>query len=170
VLFMILLLSIAITRSIISPVTRLKLQAERLIAGDFSARSHLQTNDEIGGLARVIDHMAETLGIRTHELQEAKAKDEAILSSIGDAVFAVDTNSNLILLNPVAEAMAGIQKEDALGKHYSTYLRFVNEDTDVEDSSFVRTALSGRKTNMENHTALVAKDGRKIAVSDRSER
>jgi PAS domain S-box-containing protein len=166
VLFLILVLSIAITRSIVGPVTRLKEQAEHLAAGDFSARTRLRTHDEVGNLAQVVDNMAEILGARTKELQEAKAKDEAILSSIGDAVFAIDSKRNIISINHVAEAMAGIRKEDIMGKPYNKYLRFIHEESGLENVSFIRTALSGKKTSMENHTALLAGDGRRIPVAD----
>jgi PAS domain S-box-containing protein len=166
VFVLILLLSYAIARSIIYPVDLLKKQAERLAVGDFTARNTLKTHDDMGSLAHTINLMTEALGARTQELQQAKAQDEAILLSIGDAVFAIDAKKKLLLLNPVAEAMVGIRKDDAIGKLYSKSLRFEHEDSGKENTSFIKTALSGKKTAMENHTVLVSASGQKIPVAD----
>ena len=40
-------------------------------------------------------------------LEQAKAKDEALLASIGDAVMACDKNGRIILFNIVAESLSG---------------------------------------------------------------
>ncbi len=49
-------------------------------------------------------------------IEEASAKDEAMLSSIGDGVIAVDESGNIITVNKAAEEMLGLQFGDARGK------------------------------------------------------
>lgn len=49
-------------------------------------------------------------------IEEASAKDEATLSSIGDGVIAVDESGNIITVNKAAEEMLGLQFGDARGK------------------------------------------------------
>lgn len=62
------LLSIPLARSITAPLERLSRQARALGRGDLSARSGVQTNDEIGDLARAFDDMAErVLSLRRAE-------------------------------------------------------------------------------------------------------
>lgn len=53
------LLSIPLARSITAPLERLGEQARAFGAGDLSARSGLESRDEIGALARAFDDMAE---------------------------------------------------------------------------------------------------------------
>ena len=166
VLTLMILLSFAIARSIIVPVIMLKKQAELLTEGDFTARSNILANDDLGVLAATVNRMAESLGLRTRELQQAKAQDDAILSSIGDAVFAIDTKKRLILINPVAEDLAGIPKGTALGKPYDKFLKFAYEESEKPNATFVKSALAGKKASMENHTVLIAADGKKIPVAD----
>lgn len=62
------LLSIPLARSITAPLERLVRQSRALGAGDMSARSGLQSGDEIGDLARAFDDMAErVLSLRRSE-------------------------------------------------------------------------------------------------------
>jgi PAS domain S-box-containing protein len=166
VFLLILVLSFAIARSILYPVNLLKKQAEKIAKGDFATRNDLRTLDEMGVLGQTIDSMTKALGIQTAELQRAKAQDEAILSSIGDAVFAIDEHKKLILINPVAEAMAGVTKETSIGMAYNKSLLFEHEESGKENTTFIKTALSGKKTAMQNHTVLVTKNGKKIPVAD----
>ena len=104
-----------------------------------------------------------------HERNEAVAvqqKDEAILSSIGDAVFAIDTNEKITLLNPVAEHISGFTRDEAVGRPYKEILHFLYEGTDKVNEKFVRRALAGHITAMHDHTILLRKDGTRIAVAD----
>lgn len=99
-------------------------------------------------------------------LLEAKSKDEALLGSIGDAVFAIDTARNIILFNQIAEQLSGYSAEEALGKPYDQVLTFVHEDDGKKNHGFIDIALSGTKTQMANHTEIVHKDGTHTQVSD----
>jgi PAS domain S-box-containing protein len=51
------------------------------------------------------------------KVQEAKAKDEAILKSIGDGMIAVDSNGNIIAMSEVTENMLGWKFKDINGKN-----------------------------------------------------
>ncbi len=100
-------------------------------------------------------------------LREEKFKDEAILASIGDAVVATDKDGRIILFNGIAEEMTGFSFEEAIGQNYGRLLKFVREDNEKPSSDFIAEAIkTGKKTEMENHTLLVKKDGSRIPVAD----
>lgn len=96
----------------------------------------------------------------------ARQKDEAILSSIGDAVFAVDIEERITLFNPAAEQYSGFTSEEAIGKHYKDVLKFILEKDRSLNDKFIKRALSGHLATMRNHTKLVRKDGTEIYVAD----
>ena len=101
------------------------------------------------------------------KILEDKSKDEAILESIGDAVFACDQQGTIILFNGMAERISGVSSKDAVGHVYHEVLNFVKESTGKKGNDFVEEAIKKKKiTKMENHTLLVRKDGRKIPVAD----
>ncbi|HSW98315.1 MAG TPA: ATP-binding protein [Candidatus Saccharimonadales bacterium] len=109
-----------------------------------------------------------TLDLR-HERNAAVANDRkhgAILTSIGDAVFAIDTQGRIELFNPAAQRISGFSEEEALGKPYEDVLRFEFEKDGRVNRSFIASALNGKLSSMANHTVLIRKDGQRIAVAD----
>src|SRR3989344_9482472 len=50
------------------------------------------------------------------ELSAAKAKDEALLASIGDGVIATERDGRIMLMNQAARRMGGRELEDVKGK------------------------------------------------------
>lgn len=100
-------------------------------------------------------------------LRESERRYAVTLSSIGDAVIATDAGARIVFLNPVAEALTGWAKEDALGKPLADVFRIVNEDTreTVEDPA-TKVLRRGRTVGLANHTLLLTRDGREIPIDD----
>jgi two-component system, sensor histidine kinase and response regulator len=53
---------------------------------------------------------------REQQLEETKAKDEAILASIGDGIVASDIEGNVLLINNKAQELLGCQGVEVIGK------------------------------------------------------
>ena len=101
------------------------------------------------------------------EIMKSKAKSDAILSSIGDAVFACDKEGNILLFNKMAEELTGISAKDAIGHHYSKIITFIRESDGKPSNDFVYEAIKSNKiTKMTNHVLLFRKDKGKIPVAD----
>ena len=89
------------------------------------------------------------------------------LKSIGDAVIATDTNSNVTLLNPVAESLTGWSQKDAHGKPLEQIFNIINEGTRETVKNPVNIVIkTGNIVGLANHTILVAKDGKEIPIDD----
>jgi PAS domain S-box-containing protein len=110
--------------------------------------------------------MTEDLNNERNAAITLQQKDEAILSSIGDAVFAVDRDGLITVFNPAAEAISGYARAEAIGRSHREVLHFVLEATGKPTSAFISRAISGHLTAMKNHTVLVRKDGSHVAVAD----
>jgi two-component system phosphate regulon sensor histidine kinase PhoR len=115
---------------------------------------------------RLADTITADLQQERNRAVELQQKDDAILSSIGDAVFAVDDRGRLTLFNPAAERISGYSSEEVIGKQYDEILQFRYEKDDQPNTEFMQQALSGHETTMKNHTYLQHKDGHKVAVAD----
>jgi PAS domain S-box-containing protein len=95
-------------------------------------------------------------------LMSAKQMDDALLRSIGEGVFAVDSQGRLILLNQRAEDWTGIRAEQAIHKPHREVLRF--EKLNRED--FVERAMKSQQDVQENGDAvLIRPDGSRMSVS-----
>jgi len=64
---------------------------------------------------KVVERTAQ-LGEKIRELEESKAKDGAILASIGDALVVVDQEGKIIYVNSVFEELLLWKREEILGK------------------------------------------------------
>ncbi|MDR3558666.1 MAG: ATP-binding protein, partial [Candidatus Pacebacteria bacterium] len=64
---------------------------------------------------------------RTKSLEVVRAKEGAILLSIGDGLIATDENGKIILINETAERLLGKKKEEVIGKTYSGIELLENE-------------------------------------------
>ncbi len=65
--------------------------------------------------AKIVERTAQ-LGGKVRELEESKARDGAILESIGDALVVVDSKGKIGFVNNVFEELLGWKQEDVLGK------------------------------------------------------
>ena len=110
--------------------------------------------------------MTEDLNNERNKAEAIRQKDEAILASIGDAVFAIDPSGVITLFNPAAAKISGYQEHEALGMPYRDILPFIMEKTGKPDTHFIERALAGRPASMKGDVALRRKDGKMIAVAD----
>ena len=98
-------------RALAAPVLELARAARRIAAGDLAARAAVRSNDEIGQLGDSFNAMAEELRQKLVAVREEHNKIEAIISSMSDAVVAVDHQGAILLLNRAAEDLLGLPPE-----------------------------------------------------------
>lgn len=109
------------TRLII-PITKLVKAAERVRAGDFSARvAEGPKDDEIGTLARAFNRMTDELEKQRKDLIEANRQldtrrrfSEAVLSGVSAGILAVSRDKRVTLANPVAASLLLLPESAAL--------------------------------------------------------
>lgn len=99
--------------------------------------------------------------------ERERNKIQAILSSIGDAVFVVDLNGKILMFNSIAEKLSGYSQKEAVGQPYKQVLKFIFEKDGSVNDQFIKDAISnGKISYMTNHTLLVTKHGKHIPVAD----
>ena len=69
---MVLLLSITISKNLSNPIIELTKTVDAFSKGDFNHKSHIQSNDEVGTLAKTFNKMTEDLVSFTNRLTEAQ--------------------------------------------------------------------------------------------------
>jgi PAS domain S-box-containing protein len=95
-------------------------------------------------------------------LLAAKKMDDALLRSIGEGVFAVDSEGRLILLNRRAEEWTGIEARDAISKPYREVLRF---ESSTPENFVEHTVQTGRGLQVGGDAVLLRADGGRMPVS-----
>lgn len=102
-----------------------------------------------------------------NNVSKEKDKIDTILYSIGDGVFVIDKDFKIIVFNQAAENISGFSEKEVIGKKYGDVLKFVFENSGKVNDGFVKKAMNtGEVKELSNHTVLIRKDGKKIAVAD----
>ena len=115
---------------------------------------------------RKLEESSKSLLASNKELAVAKAKDEALLGSIGDGVFALDMKGMITLFNPSAERLAHTKKVRVIGRHYSDVLQFVDAKTGAARDGFIHEALGGELSSIPTGVVLKLENGMVMPVAD----
>ncbi len=99
--------------------------------------------------------------------QEQRERFEVTLASIGDAVIATDTQGRVTFMNPVAEAVTGLLRAQALGKTIPEVFPIINEHSrQVVENPVTRVMREGTVAGLANHTLLITRDGTERPIDD----
>jgi diguanylate cyclase (GGDEF)-like protein/PAS domain S-box-containing protein len=122
---------------------------------------------EVTLLANSINLLLGRIESGQKELSDNKKKLEATLTSVGDGVFAVDVDLNIVFMNPVAQRLTGWTFEEVKGRPIAEVFRIINEYTrDEVPSPIQQVFLKHEIVELANHTMLIAKDGSEIPIED----
>lgn len=112
------LLGFVLARSITVPINTVTKTVEKMSRGDFSTPVIVKSDDEIGQLAEMFNLLREKLDYTLSEISNEKNKLETILEYMGDGLVATDLEGNIIHINPAAERMLKIDRnEESLSYH-----------------------------------------------------
>ncbi len=107
------LLSFLLARTITVPVHELTARAAELAGGRFDRLIDVHSEDEVGRLAGMFNHLTVRLRDTLDEISAEKRKAEAILSHMTDGVVALDPEARVILINPAAARLLGLEAGQA---------------------------------------------------------
>jgi PAS domain S-box-containing protein len=91
---------------------------------------------------RLISQQAQELGLMFRQQQEQATEREAILTSIADGVVVNDTEGSIILVNPAAEHILGVERKELLSRDYGDLFSVFDEKGQKEAIAAMRALLS----------------------------
>jgi two-component system sensor histidine kinase NblS len=114
------------TLMITKPIKELLMGVKNIAAGNFQQRIDLPLGGELKELIFSFNEMAERLERyeeqNIEELTAEKAKLETLVSTIADGAVLLDTNMQVILVNPTARRIFGWENEDVIGDSVLNHL------------------------------------------------
>lgn len=122
VIIMAVILSSKISDIIVEPIKELQFVTGKIATGEFNRRVNIKSNDEIGKLATTFNNMADKLQITLKEVIDKQNRLEAILKSMDSGVIAVDRKHKIIMMNPYAKKIFGINR-DIIGENLMDNIR-----------------------------------------------
>ncbi|MBX3248311.1 MAG: HAMP domain-containing protein [Myxococcales bacterium] len=133
-------LTLVLGRTLIEPAKELTQVADALAAGDLSARSRSERDDELGAIGRALDRMADQLADRIENLHAEQDRLRTVLNSMVEAVFVTDSLGRIIATNQALDRLLGA---DVLGLTAMEALK----SPELHDA--VRTARKGEPCHVE---------------------
>jgi len=134
--------------------------------GELLASRILDENGESLGFIGILRDINERKKVE-FELMEAKERALVTLESIGDAVITTDEKGLVQYLNPVAEDLTGWSTNDSFNKPLPEIFDIYNEKNNQPvENPVVRCLRENIIIGLANHTVLVNKHGKKIAIED----
>jgi two-component system phosphate regulon sensor histidine kinase PhoR len=104
-----------LTRSITRPLERLRQMTAKVASGDFSHRTSVRRNDELGELAESLNSMAAQLETRDTELGVETERSREVLTAMSEGVLVVDAGGHLLRSNPAADRILGVDLSKSQG-------------------------------------------------------
>jgi two-component system phosphate regulon sensor histidine kinase PhoR len=114
-------LTTLLARPLAGPLEEIMTVARRFAGGDLAARIRARRTDELGELARILNHSAAQLQERFAENARERARSEAILSAMEDGVLGVDHKGIVLLANDALRR--GLELQEPVGRHYLEVIR-----------------------------------------------
>ncbi|NEO15938.1 MULTISPECIES: two-component system sensor histidine kinase NblS [unclassified Moorena] len=112
--------------TITKPIKELLVGVRNIAAGNFKQRIEMPLGVELKELVSSFNDMAERLERyeeqNIEELTAEKAKLETLVSTIADGAVLIDTNFQVMLVNPTARRIFGWEEEDIIGKNVLYHL------------------------------------------------
>lgn len=156
-----------IRRGFLSRILHMDRIAGCIAHGDYSRYLPAEQQDELSGLARSFGVMQDAIQDQLENLASERDKFSTILASIGDAVVAVDSESRILTLNPVAERLTGWTFAEASGHYAHEIIRLFSTGTKEPVKSPLQRVLdTGEQIELLEHTVLVSRSGAEHLVQD----
>jgi two-component system phosphate regulon sensor histidine kinase PhoR len=118
-----LLLGLLFTRRITRPLSAIRGQLESMEKGNFEVRLQVDSDDEVGELARALDRAHEQLESTIDSLRGQHMQREAILASMVEGLLAVDDEDRILVVNTSARKILQIGLETVEGRPLMQVIR-----------------------------------------------
>jgi PAS domain S-box-containing protein len=156
----IVVLATVFSRTITKPIKEVRDQALEIVQGKLDTEIAVDSKDEIGELAHVLNimrmsnktlideledinqNLENLVEERTKELELSELRSRSIIESAGEGIIVIDRDSNIILWNQSAEKLFGYAADEIIGHSISRLIpeRYVSQHEDA----FMRAINSGK--------------------------
>jgi len=158
-------LSFALSKTITGPIQEVTKKAALMAQGDFDQKISVKSDDEIGKLTEMFNFLTTRLKETLEQISDEKGKMEAILTNMADGVVALNSQGEIIHINPAAKRMLPI---DEFGNNLRSTLerlfKISKIDFEGEDSGVKESIIKRGDTVLKAVMAPLKRDARVIGL------
>jgi two-component system phosphate regulon sensor histidine kinase PhoR len=159
------------SRPLTASATEIRGLLHRMIAGDFTTRTHLTGDDEVSLAGQALDRLAGSLEATLAELHRERAVQGQILEGMQEGVLVLDRDGRVVMMNPAFRAMLLLGTE-AKGKLLMEVVRHADLHEIVDRARTRRTTALGEidlpgikpRRLLTHATAFTGENGGLLAV------
>lgn len=116
------LVSSRLARGITRPIEDMTHLARGITHGDFSHDPvHVKSRDELGQLARAIQHMSISLQRQLGTIRESERRWKSVIETMPSGLLLVDSKGQIVLVNPEIENLLGVKRTEIIGGSYTQF-------------------------------------------------
>lgn len=132
-LFIAIILAIRYINKLTYPIEQFTKVTRNISKGNYGEKVRINNDDELGILAESFNIMSIELSEKIEELKNSNTNLRAILKSMLNGVIALDTNNNIMYINPSAEKMFSIKNELVRNQSLFEVIQNTKLNSDLED-------------------------------------
>jgi PAS domain S-box-containing protein len=151
-------------RSVARPLRRLAGAAERLAAGDLTARVPENGVDEVGELGRAFNAMAASLEAARRDLEAREERFRSLLAAAPDGMVIVDCDGRVVAVNDATLAFSGYDEGELAGRPVEMLVPASLREQHVRDRQAYVAAPQPRSMGAGRDLELRRKDGTGVPV------
>ncbi len=105
----------------VTPVRSLASQAERLAAGEWQTRAHLETgSSDVRRLGEKLNRLAQQAQSQLESLRQQRANLQLLVDALPDPILLSDANERIVLVNAPAERLLQVPPQQLIGKKFAS--------------------------------------------------
>lgn len=114
--------SLLLSTRLVQPLRKMTHATEQIAQGDYDVTITVNSDDELGLLARGIMTMSQNLkefhALNVNQVIAEKQRSEAIIRSMSDGLVVIDAEFKVIAINPMATAILDATQKQTKGSHF----------------------------------------------------
>lgn len=115
-----------LSRKINRPIAHFAKSATMIARGNFTHRVNVNSNDEIGKLAKIFNYMTTELQrlyeMNLNKIITEKNKTETIIKNIADGVIVTDPDNRVLVFNSIAESWFGLKEREIVQRPIENFI------------------------------------------------
>lgn len=119
-----LLLGMKLSSKIINPLKKISSAAGSIAEGNFEPPLNVTGRDELADLSLIVKEMGRSLKSKVEQVTLEKNKLNAVISSINSGIVLVDRSLRIEMINPAAEEIFDVTRQEAVGLPVQVALRY----------------------------------------------
>ncbi|MEI8344543.1 MAG: ATP-binding protein [Candidatus Omnitrophota bacterium] len=103
--------ALIIVATISRPLGRMAAQARAMAEGDFTGKTILHRQDEMGDLSKALAYLSERIQEQMDRLKKEGAKFDAVVNSMFEGIAVVDAKGRILLMNPSLRNLFAVERD-----------------------------------------------------------